>query len=105
MKSKLKEISKYEPLNTYILVKVKIIKETDDGWTHSTDVKNRGTFENKTGIIIKLGNSLHKEYRHLNVGDEVRFHEHRGEAVGQDDDYLYRAIQDVDIYLITKKGN
>jgi len=105
MQSKLTEISKYEPLNTYILVKSKILKETDSGFTYSTDVKNRGTFENTTGVIIKVGNSLHKEYSHLKAGDEVRYLEHRGEAVGKDDDYLYRAIQDVDIYLITKKGN
>ena len=105
MKSKLKEVSKYEPLNSWLLVKSKNIKETEEGWTHSTDVKNRGISENCIGIIIKIGNSLHKEYSHLEVGDEVRYHEHMGEPVGQDDDYLYRVIQDVDIYLRTKKGN
>lgn len=103
--SKLKEVSKYEPLNSWVLVKSKNIKETKEGWTHSTDVKNRGIYENCTGVILKLGNSLHKEYSHLKVGDEVRYLEHRGEAVAADDDFLYRAIQDVDIYLITKKGN
>jgi co-chaperonin GroES (HSP10) len=102
--SKLKEVSKYEPLNSWLIVKTETIKETKEGFTFTADAKNRGTFENATGIILKLGNSLHKEYSHLKVGDEVRYLEHRGEAVAQDDDYLYRAIQDVDIYLRTKKG-
>jgi co-chaperonin GroES (HSP10) len=94
------------PINNSILIKCALedTKETKRGLQLSTDIKLRNKYTKSAGTIIALGKGVNQEYSELEVNDEIRFREHAGYAVKEDDDFLYRVVQDVDIYVITKKG-
>jgi len=94
------------PLNNNILLKTAKAgtQETEKGLKLSTDIKMRNIYTESTGVIMALGKGVREEYLDLEVGDEVRFQEHSGYKVNEDEDSLYRIVQDIDIYVITTKG-